>query len=157
VDGYQIFRDNSPTPIATTTLLTYVDSGLAPLSTHTYALKSFDPSGNYSNLSQSVSVTTTRQIAVPDNLKASAISYSEIDLSWSASSDPNVVSYKVFRGGLQVATTTATSFKDLNLSPALSYSYFVRAVDSTGVNSSPSSTVTAATLPPPPPTVPSNL
>src|SRR5207248_994570 len=49
--------------------------------------------------------------SVPTGLRATAVSSSQINLSWAASSDNVGVSgYRVFRNGAQIATTSATSF-----------------------------------------------
>ncbi len=82
----------------------------------------------------------------PSNLSATAVSDSQIDLSWGASYDVNgVAGYKIFRDGFQIATVTATSYQDTGLSPFTSYVYTVTAFDSSG-NDSPSASATATTF-----------
>lgn len=56
--SYQIFRNSTSTPIATTTGLSYVDTGLTPTTTYTYYLASVDASSTVSALSTSTAVTT---------------------------------------------------------------------------------------------------
>jgi hypothetical protein len=84
----------------------------------------------------------------PTNLTAQAVSTSEIDLSWDASTTGDVTAYHVFRGGgaQPIATVTAptTTFQDTSLQPGTQYSYTVTAVDPTG-ESAPSNTATATT------------
>ena len=73
----------------------------------------------------------------PGTLTATAVSGSEVDLAWGASSDNVGVSgYQLERcqgngcnNFTQIATPTGTSYKDTGLSPSTSYSYRVRASD----------------------------
>src|SRR5438477_10218050 len=98
---------------------------------------------------------------VPTGLTASAVSSSQINLSWTASSDNVGVSgYRVYRNGTQIATTSATSFANTGLSPSTTYSYTVAAYDAAGNPSTQSSSASATTPAPPdttPPTVPTAL
>jgi len=54
--GYVVSRDGSP--IATTTLTTYSDTGLTASTTYLYSIQAFDPSSNYSTSSNDISTTT---------------------------------------------------------------------------------------------------
>ena len=92
--------------------------------------------------------------SVPTGLAASAVSSSQINLSWAASSDNVGVSgYRVYRGGTQIATTTATFYTNTGLSPSTTYSYAVAAFDAAG-NLSAQSSPASTTTPPPPDTTP---
>ena len=95
--------------------------------------------------------------SVPTGLRASAVSSSQINLSWTASSDNVGVSgYRVYRGGTQIATTSATSFTNTGLSPSTTYTYAVAAFDAAGnlsAQSSPASATTPAAPDTTPPTV----
>src|SRR5438552_4641071 len=92
--------------------------------------------------------------SVPTGLTASAVSSSQINLSWTASSDNVGVSgYRVYRNGTQIATTRATSFANTGLSPSTTYSYTVAAYDAAG-NLSTQSSPASATTPAPPDTTP---
>ncbi len=88
----------------------------------------------------------TKAPTVPTNLLASAVSSSQINLSWSASSDNVAVTgYKIFRNNVQVAQVTGTSYGDANLAASTTYSYFVIAFDAAGNQSAASATVSATT------------
>jgi len=95
--------------------------------------------------------------SVPTGLTASAVSSSQINLSWAASSDNVGVSgYRVYRGGTQIATTSVTSFTDTGLSASTTYTYAVAAFDAAGnlsAQSSPASATTPAPSDTTPPTV----
>jgi peptidoglycan hydrolase-like protein with peptidoglycan-binding domain/chitodextrinase len=84
--------------------------------------------------------------STPAGLTATAISSSQINLSWSASTDAvGVTEYRVFRGGTQVGTPTGTTYSDTGLTASTAYSYTVRAVDAAGNLSANSSTASATT------------
>ena len=93
--------------------------------------------------------------SVPTGLVATVVSSSQINLSWSASTDNvGVTGYRVYRGGIQIASVTTTSYSDTALTAATTYSYTVAAYDAAGnvsAQSSAVSTTTQATPPPPPP------
>ncbi len=93
--------------------------------------------------------------APPTNLTATAVSSSQIDLSWTASTTSGVT-YNVLRNGSVVKTgVTGMTFSDTGLQASTTYSYTVEAVDSSGT-SGPSNQATATTqgcttnCPPPP-------
>src|SRR5262249_45343340 len=75
--------------------------------------------------------------STPAGLTASAASSSQINLSWTASTDNvGVTGYRVYRGGALIATQgTATSYQDTGLSPSTTYSYAVQAFDAAGNSS----------------------
>jgi hypothetical protein len=84
---------------------------------------------------------------VPTGLTALAISSSQINLSWTASTDNvGVTGYKVYRGGTQVGTSVAASYSDTGLTASTTYSYTVSAYDAAGNNSAQSTAASATTL-----------
>jgi chitodextrinase len=110
-----------------------------------------------------------RPPSTPSGLSASAVSASEIDLSWTASTDNvGVTGYLIERcrsvnctNFLQIATTgPETTFADTGLAPNTTYRYRIRATDAAGKKSGYSSIVGARTLagdPPDAPTAPGTL
>ena len=83
--------------------------------------------------------------STPTGLTANGISSSQINLSWTASTDNVAVGgYVVRRGGTPVATTSGITFSDTGLSPSTGYSYTVQAYDTT-LNYSGLSSVASAT------------
>ncbi len=106
--------------------------------------------------------------SAPSNLNANVVSSSQINLSWTASTDNIGVSgYKVERcqgvgctNFAQIAAPTAASFNDTGLAPSTTYRYQVRATDAANNLSGYSAIVTAATqtgADTTPPSVPTNL
>jgi chitodextrinase len=89
----------------------------------------------------------------PTNLSAIAVSSSQINLSWTASTDNvGVTGYQLERcqgstcsNFSQIATPTETSYSDAGLLPGTTYRYRVRAVDAAGNLSSYSNIVSSIT------------
>jgi len=85
--------------------------------------------------------------STPTGLSAAAISLSQINLSWTVSTDNvGVTGYGVFRNGLQVGTTSATTYSDIGLLAGTSYSYAIDAFDAAGNLSTQSASVSTSTL-----------
>jgi hypothetical protein len=80
---------------------------------------------------------------VPTGLTATAVSSSQINLSWSASA--GATSYVVLRGGSSVGTPSGTTFNNTGLTASTSYTYTVEAVGPGGT-SAPSSPASATTF-----------
>jgi YD repeat-containing protein len=99
----------------------------------------------------------------PTGLSATAQSYSWIQLNWTASHDVGggpVASYKVYRGGTNVGSTSGSSYNDQGLQANTPYTYTVSAVDPAGNESTGNPSASATTPPAPdvtPPSVPQNL
>ena len=84
--------------------------------------------------------------SVPAGPTATTISSSQINLSWTASTDNvGVAGYRVYRNGVQITTVTNTTYQDTGLSPSTTYSYIIVAYDGAGNTSVPSSSASATT------------
>ncbi|HBU08266.1 MAG TPA: hypothetical protein DEA99_03530 [Candidatus Omnitrophica bacterium] len=91
--------------------------------------------------------------SAPTGLVVTAVSSSQINLSWTASTDNiGVTGYRVERcqgsgcsNFAQIATPTGTSYSDTGLSASTVYAYRVRATDAAGNLSSYSGSASAAT------------
>jgi chitodextrinase len=150
VSGYKVYRGT--TLIATTTTTSFANTGLAASTTYTYRVSAFDTTGNVSSQSVSASATTkaastdSTAPSVPIGLTATAASSSQINLSWTASSDNvKVTGYRVYRNGTQIATVTTTSYYSTGLAASTSYTYRVSAFDTAGNVSSQSVSASATT------------
>jgi Concanavalin A-like lectin/glucanases superfamily/Fibronectin type III domain len=93
--------------------------------------------------------------STPTNVRASAVAPTEIDVSWSASSDPDpdgVAGYAIYRDGSGSPTGTVggstTSFPDTSVAPGSTHTYTVAAFDAAGHYSQHSAPSNAATTPP---------
>lgn len=164
VAGYRVYRDGAL--IATLGNVTlYQDIGLTPSTSYSYRVQAFDAAGNLSPQSAAVIATTTAldttPPTVPSGLTATAVSSSRIDVGWTASTDNIAVAgYQVFRDGSLVATLgNVTTYQNVGLTPATSYSYTVLAFDAVGNLSPQSAAEIATTLAPDttPPTIPGGL
>jgi chitodextrinase len=84
--------------------------------------------------------------STPANLAVTGVTSSSAALSWSPSTDNvGVAGYRVYRNGVQVGTTTGTTFTDTGLAASTQYTYTVAAYDSAGNVSAQSGGVTATT------------
>jgi len=86
--------------------------------------------------------------SVPTGLAVTARTKNSISLSWNASTDkngPGLAGYDVFRNGVQVGTSTSTSFTDSGLALGTTYTYAVRSRDTAGAVSALSGSITAST------------
>lgn len=114
---------------------------VTPAATTTYTLTATGPSG-VTTASVTVTVAADADVtppSAPTNLTAQAVSPSQVNLSWTASSDDvGVAGYKIFRHGQQIATSTMTTFSDAGLNPSTTYTYNVSAFDAAANNSAPS-------------------
>lgn len=91
--------------------------------------------------------TDTQVPTTPASLTATTVSSTQINLSWTASSDNvGVMGYKIYRGAVEVGSTANTSFSNIFLSPATAYSYTVKAYDYVQNLSVASNTANATTL-----------
>ena len=92
-------------------------------------------------------IIDTAAPSIPTGLTATAISSSQINLSWTASTDNVAVTgYQVLRGGIVIATVATTSYSDTGLTAGTNYVYTVKAVDAAGNVSAASGSANATTL-----------
>lgn len=84
----------------------------------------------------------------PTGLTATAVSSSQINLSWAASTDDRrIAQYKIYRNSLLVDTIgNVTSYSNTGLTNGTSYSYYVIAVDSSNNLSIQSNIASASTF-----------
>ncbi|OGZ16641.1 MAG: hypothetical protein A3H76_04905 [Candidatus Lloydbacteria bacterium RIFCSPLOWO2_02_FULL_54_12] len=83
----------------------------------------------------------------PTGLGAASMSSSQINLSWTASTDNvGVAGYKIYRNGTYLLTVTSPNYSNTGLSPSTNYSYYVKAIDAAGNESTSSNTANSTTL-----------
>jgi chitodextrinase len=82
--------------------------------------------------------TDTAAPTTPGNLQAAAVSSTQVDLSWDASSDNvGVAGYRILRDSIELTTTTGLSYSDTTAAPSTSYIYQVTAFDAQANESAP--------------------
>jgi chitodextrinase len=147
VTGYNIYRNDNL--VGTSAITSFTDEGLVPETNYDYQLEAYDAAGNKSTKSTAVSFTTTPDTAkptIPANVSATAVSISQINLSWSVSTDNvGVVGYKIFRDGNEIDTATSSNYQDTSLTPNTTYAYTVSAYDAKNNTSNQSSSASATT------------
>jgi chitodextrinase len=160
VTGYWVSRNG--TMLAKITSGTqYIDTDVLPSTAYSYRVSAIDAAGNTSSLSDEAKVTTpsvpdSQAPSAPTNLHVQAASSTQLNLSWTASTDNiGVAGYEVYRAKgsatpTRIATVTTLSFGDTGLSPSSAYNYYVIAKDRAGNASQQSATVTATTQSKPP-------
>lgn len=160
--GYYVYRDG--TLIADVMDTSYLDIGLTPGTTYTYTVRAYDAAGNLSAPSAPATVTTptgggggdTTPPEAPTGVQATADSPTQVTVTWNANTEPDIAGYKVYVNGVLIAVVTGTSYTDTGLTPGTTYTYTVRAFD-TSYNLSAWSAPATVTTPtdsggePPPP------
>jgi fibronectin type 3 domain-containing protein len=153
--------------IAALTGTSYSDTGLLASASYSYRAQAVDTGGNTSTFSNTSTGATQAPPppTAPGNLTATAVSATQINLTWTAStSGIGIADYVVQRcqgagctNFVQTAILAGTGYSDTGLLASTSYSYQVQAVDTTGNAGTFSSPATAATQALQPPTAPGNL
>jgi fibronectin type 3 domain-containing protein len=153
--------------IAALTGTSYSDTGLLASTSYSYRAQAVDTGGNTSTFSNTSTGATQAPPppTAPGNLTATAVSATQINLTWTAStSGIGIADYVVQRcqgagctNFVQTAILAGTGYSDTGLLASTSYSYQVQAVDTTGNAGTFSNPAAAATQAPPPPTAPGNL
>jgi len=150
--GYYIIRNGTTIaqlPVSTSSTITYTDTTAAPNTTYNYTIEAYDVASppNVSAQSSAAKVTTPGDAnatppTTPTDLDASAVSSSQINLNWTASTaNVKVEGYYVYRSTHAhhhrdsfslIATVSNNSYGNTNLSAKTTYYYYVVAFDSAG-------------------------
>jgi glucose/arabinose dehydrogenase/chitodextrinase len=163
VTGYLLERSQGAGSTAFTQIGTSIsgtsfnDTGLTANTIYNYRARATDAAGNLSGYSIIATATTpapdTTAPGIPSGLSATAIGNTQVNLSWTASTDNvGVTGYLVERSQgvgstsfAQVATPAGTSSTDTGLLPGTVYNYRVRATDAAANLSGYSIVATATT------------
>jgi hypothetical protein len=132
---YRVVRNG--TRIAQLDQTSYTDK-LAKPGTYKYKVRALDVAGNLGGFSAVISVTVNAGASSPvsagpsppGNLKAKALGYRRVELTWQASTSANAgtIKYRVLRNGVRIAVVTTLSYVDRPATAGM-YSYKIRAVD----------------------------
>lgn len=134
---------------ANTTLNISVDA-INSIGTFSCTITISDPAADNSpaTIAVTYAVTDTTPPSTPTNLAANVTS-SQVVLTWNASTDAGgVASYSVYKNGSVINTTSNLTYTDTAVTPGISYTYQVKAVDNSNNFSLPSNSV-IATIPQP--------
>lgn len=166
IAGYRIYRDGAQ--VGTTSGTPgFSDTGLASATTYGYEVAALNGDGEEGPRSEPAKGTTREASDAspptrPSRLTATAVTGTQVDLTWSPASDPEtgVAGYRVYRDGALVSTVAAAaapSFTDVTVSPFTEYVYEVSAVNGEGVESPRSGPAAVRTPDDTPPTKPTGL
>jgi fibronectin type 3 domain-containing protein len=160
VTGYKVYRGG--TQIGTASTTNYTDNTVVGSTAYTYTVSAYDAAGNTSAASNTAPVTTPDTIApgVPTGLSASAPSSTQVNLSWNAVSDTGgsgLAGYRIYRGGVHIANSSATNYSDTSVSGSTAYSYTVAGYDNAGNTSVQSSAASVTTPDTTAPSVPTGV
>ncbi|MGC8981680.1 MAG: fibronectin type III domain-containing protein, partial [Minisyncoccia bacterium] len=132
---YKIYRGGSF--VASTTNLTYTDTGLTNETKYCYYVTAVNSIGESSQSNTACATPRGNLPNPPTNLTATP-GLNKISLSWTAPSQPPTVSgYYIYRSNdnrnySKITTTTNTTYDDLNLASGKTYYYYVTAYNSAG-------------------------
>jgi chitodextrinase len=151
VTRYTVLRGGISISVVDGSVTSFVDHGTSGKTQYSYTVKASDAAGNTSSASTAKSVTTpaldTTPPSIPTGLTATVASSSEVDLSWTASTDDvGVRGYKVYRNGSYVSTigpVGSTRLSDTGLVSGTPYAYTVSAIDAAGNESAQTPVVSA--------------
>src|SRR2546428_1760452 len=132
------------TQVASPTATTYSDTGLSASTTYGYRVRAIDAANNlsgYSSIASGTTLSDTQPPTVPSGLTATAVSPSQINLAWTASTDN--VGIKEYRiescagagcttGFTPLATVTSTSYSNTGLGASSAFGSHVIAVHAAG-------------------------
>ncbi|MEZ5895989.1 MAG: fibronectin type III domain-containing protein [Parvularculaceae bacterium] len=80
--------------------------------------------------------------SAPTGLQTSSVNGDTVQLAWSPSG--SFSGYRIYRDGVQIGSTTGSSFTDTGLSPGTTYTYYIRGETASGL-SPQSGTITVTT------------
>ena len=155
--GYRLYRGGVLSSVLNPASTSFVDSSLLVGTTYSYYLTAYDVDGNTSPQSNTAQGTTQGDVtapSVPTNLAASAVSSSQINLTWTASTDNLAVTgYRLqratdaaFSANLNTSNLgNVTSASATGLNASTQYWFRVAARDAAGNFSLDSSSANATT------------
>jgi hypothetical protein len=147
VDGANVGIEDITNPYSISWNTTMVPNG-----THILTAIARDAAGN-SAMSAPVTVTISNSLdttppTTPTGVVATAVSASQIDISWIPSSDNiGVTGYRIFRDGSVITIVTTTNYSDTGRQPSTTYSYTIVSLDGAGNSSVQSDPPATATTP----------
>lgn len=165
LSGYHIYQVSGSTYTLVSTVTSGTSTtitGLTPNTSYIYAVEAYDTSGHTSDKTQTAAHITIATLAdttaptAPGLVTATAASASQVNLSWSASTDNvGVTGYKIYRCSgssctsfsllTTISGTSTLSYSDTSVAASTSYTYEVSAVDAAGNESAKTSSNSVTT------------
>ena len=133
VAGYRVYRDG--VVVGDTAETTYTDLTVTGPVTYTYTVSAYDAAGN---AGPAASATVTTPDVVPPTAVASLSARArskprKVIVTWGEATDNvGVAGYRLYRRGVLLASTIATTYTDRRVAAARSYTYAVAANDAAG-------------------------
>jgi chitodextrinase len=158
VTGYEVYLNGAL--FSTVNVTSESFNGLDDFTQYAVTVLAVDGAGNKSAQSSALNVKTVdgTNPTTPTGLTSSAITATSFTVSWTASTDNDVVSeYEIYLNATLLTKTTGTSYNVTGLADLTTYSVAIKAVDAAGNKSTTSSAINAKTLDGTPPSVPSLL
>jgi chitodextrinase len=134
--GYNVYRGVELLDSVTSN--SYSDTGLSPSTQYCYTVSAYDAGENGAEGYESYPSDEVCQSTGPDDeapstptgLSATAVSSSQISLTWTASTDNvGVAGYRIYRDESFLKSVTTTSTSDTGLNPSTQYCYAISAYD----------------------------
>lgn len=152
--GFEIERNDSLVAIVPTNNTSFIDTALSASTNYSYRIRSVNSIG-YSSYVQASGTTLPLPPDAPSLLTATAVSSSQIDLTWTGNA-PSFIVERLNGGSFTTIATISTSvYSDKTLAENTSYFYRVKASNAGG--SSPESNETSATTLIAPPASPTSF
>jgi fibronectin type 3 domain-containing protein len=136
---YEIFQNG--TSVGTSTAATFTVTGLTNGTSYSFTVVAFRDNSLGSTPSDAVTVTPIADAPGQPTALTATPGDARVTLTWTAPA--GATSYRVYRNGVALTTTTTASFTDTTAANAVSYSYYVVAYKDNSPASTASSTVTA--------------
>ena len=144
--GFKIERDSTQIAVVGAGVEQYQDAGLNPSTSYDYGVFAFNNAGDsgLSNVITVITATIPTAPAAPTGLSASAVSSSQINLTWTDNSN-NETGFKVERPDTSVIATLGPNtqlYQHIGLNFDTAYSYRVKAYNDIGSSLSNEATAT---------------
>lgn len=165
VSMYLVYRDGAALPIDSTATPGYTDGTVDPETAYSYEVTARNGDGFEGPPGGPAEATTPEASdpsppSTPGNFAVAAVGPERVDLTWSASEDPEsgIAQYRVYRDGELLGTSPGGGFSDLTVAPETSYEYRASAVNGDGLEGTPTEAAVVTTpgredtVPPAPPT-----
>jgi len=149
---YKIYKNGDFLSNTQPPTLTFSVDNLNANTNYTFFVKAIDGSGNLSDASNNIALTTlnipdTGKPTTPSNLAATNIAQTNLYLNWDTSIDNvGVVEYIVYKNEEPVASTSNNSYSVTGLVAGTNYDFYITAKDAALNESDQSNKIAVATL-----------